>query len=449
MDWTPPYEAREDSYLLAKHIKEYAKDKNVLDMGTGSGVFAIEASKYAKNVTAVDINPKAIALAKKNAVGISNIKLNIQFKVSNLFTKIKPNEKFDLITFNPPYLPNAQNDNDKDVALDGGKHGYELLGKFLNKVNNYLTTEGKILVIFSELTKPEKVKEIIANNCLYYKEIDGVHVPFEELYVWEIGKSELLKKLENLRIENITFFTKGKRGYLYKGKYKEMYKCKPEQVDKKIKCKDKKDRDKKKCKYNKCNDKNKYKKVVIKTSNPKSKAFGRIENEIKFLKILEKYDIAPKIIYENENFFVYEYIAGEFILNFIENNPKEKIIIVLKKIFKMMYLLDKLDINKEEMHHPVKHILINKTSKIGKTDKTTKKNNDNIDVKLVDFERASMTNNPKNVTQFCQFLIWKKMNDMLRKKGIKIEMKNVIELAQKYKKRMNNENFQKIIRIIK
>jgi len=96
-------------------------------------------------------------------------------------------------------------------------------------------------------------KEIIANNCLYYKEIDGVHVPFEELYVWEIGKSELLKKLENLRIENITFFTKGKRGYLYKGKYKEMYKCKPEQVDKKIKCKDKKDRDKKKCKYNKCN----------------------------------------------------------------------------------------------------------------------------------------------------------------------------------------------------
>lgn len=413
--WTPPYEAREDSYLLAKHIKEYAKDKNVLDMGTGSGVFAIEASKYAKKVVATDINPQSIALAKKNAEkeGITNIK----FMVSNLFSKIKK-DKFDLITFNPPYLPTAPNIEDRDVALDGGKKGYELLGKFLDKANNYLTTDGKILVIFSELTKPEKVKEIIANNCFYYKEIDGVHVPFEELYVWEIGKSELLKKLEKIGIENIIFFTRGKRGYLYKGKFRN-------------------------------------KTIVIKTINPQSKAVGRIENEIKFLKILEKYNIAPKIIVEDKDIFGYEYIKGEFILNFIENNKNKEIISVLKKIFEQMYLLDKLGINKEEMHHPVKHILINKVDKIkkvnkaNKVNKIVKKSNENIDVKLVDFERAKMTSKPKNVTQFCQFLIWKKMNNLLRKKGIVIEQDEIIKLAQKYKKSVDDENFQKIIKIIK
>lgn len=416
MKWTPPYEAREDSYLLAKHIKEYAKGKNVLDIGTGSGVFAIEASKYAKKVIAADINPKAIALTKKNAEkeGIRNIK----FIVSNLFSRIKKDktgkDNFDLITFNPPYLPTAPNIEDRDIALDGGKKGYELLGKFLDNANNYLSENGKILVIFSELTKPEKVKEIIANNCFYYKEIDGVHVPFEELYVWEIGKSELLKKLEKIGIRNITFFARGKRGYLYKGKFRN-------------------------------------KTIVIKASNPYSKAVGRIENEIKFLKILEKYNIAPKIIMEDKDIFGYEYIKGEFILNFIENNKKKEIISVLKKIFEQMYLLDKLSINKEEMHHPVKHILVNTAKKVNKVTKKSNKKvevKQNIDVKLVDFERANMTSKPKNVTQFCQFLIWKKMNDMLRKKGIVIEQNEIIKLAQKYKKSVNDIQFRKILDLI-
>ena len=130
-----PYLPREDSLLLVKHMKKYASGKkDVLEMGTGSGIVAIEASKYAKNVLAVDINPKAITLAKKNASGIKNITI----KKSDLFSNINSNNKFDLIAFNPPYLPYHK--DDPDVALDGGKHGYELLGKFLNQINlNFFT----------------------------------------------------------------------------------------------------------------------------------------------------------------------------------------------------------------------------------------------------------------------------------------------------------------------
>ena len=97
-----PYEAREDTLLLIKHMKKYATGKDyVLEMGTGSGVVAIEACKYAKKVLAVDINPKAITLAKKNAKKI----VNITIKKSDLFSNIKKEEKFNLIVFNPPYLP--------------------------------------------------------------------------------------------------------------------------------------------------------------------------------------------------------------------------------------------------------------------------------------------------------------------------------------------------------
>ena len=68
MPSTDPYEPHEDTMLLHKHIKKYAKGKDeVLEMGTGSGILAIEASRYAKHVVAVDINPKAIELASKNA----------------------------------------------------------------------------------------------------------------------------------------------------------------------------------------------------------------------------------------------------------------------------------------------------------------------------------------------------------------------------------------------
>ena len=42
------YDPAEDSFLILKHIKDFAHDKKVLDLGTGSGVLAREASKYTK-----------------------------------------------------------------------------------------------------------------------------------------------------------------------------------------------------------------------------------------------------------------------------------------------------------------------------------------------------------------------------------------------------------------
>lgn len=395
-----PYLPREDSLLLVKHMKKYTSGKkDVLEMGTGSGIVAIEASKYAKNVLAVDINPKAITLAKKNASGIKNITI----KKSDLFSNINSNNKFDLIAFNPPYLPYHK--DDPDVALDGGKHGYELLGKFLNQINPYLKKEGKILVVFSTFTRPEKVKEFILNNCFEYKQLDIDHVAFEDLFLWEIRKSKLLKSLEAKEMSNIKYFCKGKRGWLYKGKL---------------------------------NKKN----IIVKTKNPESKAIGRIENEIATLKKLEKYNIAPKILFSNKDLFSYEFIPGKFIFEFVEDKKtkKREIIIVLKKVLEQMYLLDKLWMNKEEMHHPVKHIIINKRKIKGK---------ETIEVKLVDFERAKITRKPKNVTQFCQFLVHMKFNDKLRNKKIKIEQEDIIKLTQKYKRDMSEKNFNDILNKVK
>src|SRR4051812_5233761 len=76
------------------------KGKKVLDMGTGTGVQAIQASiAGAKEVLAVDLNPEAVACAKEN-IALNSIK-NIQVLESDLFSNI-PVTKFDIIIANLP-----------------------------------------------------------------------------------------------------------------------------------------------------------------------------------------------------------------------------------------------------------------------------------------------------------------------------------------------------------
>ena len=72
------YVPAEDSYLLAENL-EVENGKSVLEIGTGSGIVAMYASKLTDKVTAIDINFDAIQLAE------SNFKANIIDNVELLF----------------------------------------------------------------------------------------------------------------------------------------------------------------------------------------------------------------------------------------------------------------------------------------------------------------------------------------------------------------------------
>ena len=381
------YKPREDSKLLEKYVRKYSKSI-VLDIGTGSGIQAITAakSKKVKKVIATDIQKSIIEPFKKK---IKNKK--IKFIVSDLFKNIK-NKKFDTIIFNPPYLPSEL--KVKDLTLEGGKKGYEVIEKFLNDVNTYLKPDGLILIIFSSLTKKDKVDEFIKNNLLESKLLEKQHYFFEDLYVYLIKKSALLKTLEKNNIKNINYFTKGKRGFIFIGNYKN-------------------------------------KKIAIKTKNPESEAILRINNEIKFLKILNKKNIGPKLLFSDKDYIIYKFVEGNFIIDYLKNNKKENIKKIIRKILEQMFTMDKLNINKEEMSHPLKHIIINKNNPV-----------------LIDFERTHHTIKPGNVTQFCDFLISKNVSAILERNNISINKKKVINAAKKYKKEQNSGNFNKILKTI-
>lgn len=180
------YEPREDSFLLKKHIKKYAKGI-VLDMGTGSGIQAIESasSKKVTKVYATDVDRKAIDHCKNN---IKNKK--IIFLTSDLFQVFQNKKyqdlKFDTIIFNPPYLP--EDPNDKDVALDGGKKGYELICRFLNEAKLYIKPNTKILLVFSSLTGKETLDNYLIKKHFKFKELEKENSFFEGIFVYLIEK---------------------------------------------------------------------------------------------------------------------------------------------------------------------------------------------------------------------------------------------------------------------
>ena len=162
------YQPAEDSYLIKKHIKYYAKGLT-LDIGTGSGILAKEASKYSK-VIATDISDEALNYCKSKYKNITFIK-------SNLFQNIK--QKFDFIIFNPPYLPYHSKDKNQELSSPF------IIQNFLKQAKNHLKPNGKILLLFSSLTNLNISKFPEYN----FKLLEKQHYFFEDLYLYLLTKT--------------------------------------------------------------------------------------------------------------------------------------------------------------------------------------------------------------------------------------------------------------------
>jgi len=157
----------------------YLDKLNILDIGTGSGCIALAIAKSFPNfnITATDVNPKAIELAKENAK-LNNIK-NVEFIISDFYKNINSNLKFDLIVSNPPYIsekewitlnPNITKWEDKK-ALVANKNGFAAFEIIIKNAKNFLTKNKElekfeIPQIIIELGKgqEEVVKSLFVKN---------------------------------------------------------------------------------------------------------------------------------------------------------------------------------------------------------------------------------------------------------------------------------------------
>ena len=173
------YQPSDDSELLLKAIVNLNNLKT-LEIGIGSGIILQSLSSNNNYVVGIDINQESIDYA------ISFLqKLNLHNNV-DLILGDGPNmfnsETFDLIVFNPPYLPH---DNYTDRATDGGNTGLELTIEWLEISLNIIKKTGRIIFLQSNLTPINKYLETISEslsvNILLKKKLF-----FEELYIIEI-----------------------------------------------------------------------------------------------------------------------------------------------------------------------------------------------------------------------------------------------------------------------
>ncbi|VVB75614.1 Release factor glutamine methyltransferase [uncultured archaeon] len=188
---TEVYPPAEDSWLLEEAIlRENLRGLKCLDMGTGSGVQSVAMFRSgAISVLAVDINPVALAAAEKKVAEYDKKKKTQKpghsFAVleSNLFSKVKG--KFDLIAFNPPYVPT---DGVKWVDLDGGLEGRSVINKFIPAVGKYLNPNGAVLLLISSLNNPQAIASAFFENGFSIKEVSKKKLFFEELIVIKAKK---------------------------------------------------------------------------------------------------------------------------------------------------------------------------------------------------------------------------------------------------------------------
>lgn len=178
---------RPETEILVEAAIKYAKNKKILDLGTGSGCIAVAIAKRSldADVTAVDISQGALDIAKDNAKFNG---VNVRFIRTKLFKGLF--SKYDLIISNPPYIPRDQIrllqpelEYEPFIALDGGNDGLGFYRKIIKEAPDYLRDNGILIMemgfnqrkyiedIFSEV-KHFNIIEVIKD----YNNIDRVIV---------------------------------------------------------------------------------------------------------------------------------------------------------------------------------------------------------------------------------------------------------------------------------
>ena len=170
------YDPGEDSFLLVEAaLREAHPGDRVLEVGTGSGVVSLFVKDLAARVVATDISPHACKNARLNGVDV--VRADLAGGICG---------RFDLVIFNPPYLPTSEEERLKswlDRAFDGGPTGRDEIARFLGDIDRILAPGGRILTVVSTLTGVEEIKKMFAGQGFRSTEVASEKIPFEKLVV--------------------------------------------------------------------------------------------------------------------------------------------------------------------------------------------------------------------------------------------------------------------------
>jgi len=158
------------------------KDKKFLELGCGSGIISLLASKKEAKVTASDINQTALDFLEKNT---TQNQLDVQTVFSDLFQNLN-GQTFDCIVINPPYYPREPK-NVKEQAWFCGED-FEYFEKLFAQLPHFLKS-AQCFMILSQDCDLKKIKAIALKNTMTFELVVEKREMVETNYIFRIVSS--------------------------------------------------------------------------------------------------------------------------------------------------------------------------------------------------------------------------------------------------------------------
>ncbi len=168
------------TFLIEELERNPLKGKSFLELGCGSGLISIVASKNGAIATAIDVNDEAVRITKANS---KSNRVDVEVLQSDLFSNLTKRQ-FDLIAINPPYY--KKNPVDHSGAAWYAGENLEYFQKLFLQIEEHTHENSTVLMVVSEDVTWNEIANIGAQRNIAFSLVREKVICFEKNFIYQL-----------------------------------------------------------------------------------------------------------------------------------------------------------------------------------------------------------------------------------------------------------------------